>query len=111
MKKTEHQLFRRSKAWQNFRKEMLNTHPYCAFCHSNRATRTVHHIFNCQTEEEYEDLTPSRFIILCSHCHTYLHWIGRKKSDSTAVREIKKIALSIGFGEDWVKFYDNSTKC
>ena len=52
---TEHQLFRRSKAWQNFRKEMLRTHPYCYFCHSNRSTRIVHHIFNCQTEEEYED--------------------------------------------------------
>lgn len=104
-KTSEHSKFRRTKEWISFRKQMLAAHPCCAFCGSKRATRTVHHIHNCKTEEEYEDLSEERFIVLCSQCHNFLHWIGRKKSGSKAVLEIKKIAKDIGFGEDWIILY------
>lgn len=101
---SQHALFRRTKKWLNFRKYMLKEHPYCAFCGSNRATRTVHHIYDCQTEEEYEDLSEDRFIILCSQCHNFLHWIGRKKSEAEGIIRVKQIAKDIGFGTDWIKF-------
>lgn len=102
---TTHSLFRRTKKWTSFRKMMLKENPYCALCGSKRATRTVHHIFDCKTEEEYENLSPDRFIILCSQCHNFLHWLGRKKDDTVAIRKMKMIAKKIGFGNDWIKFY------
>lgn len=100
-----HARFRRSKEWLSFRKEMLEKHPFCAFCGSKRATRTVHHVYLCETEEEYENLDESRFIVLCSQCHSYLHWIGRKKSSTPAVNAAKKSAEMAGFGGDWIKYY------
>lgn len=106
LKSSEHDRFRRSKVWKDFRKKMIKEHPCCAFCGSKRATRTVHHIYECQTKEEYENLDESRFIILCSQCHNFLHWIGRKKNETDAVLQIKLIAKDIGFGEDWIKFFD-----
>jgi len=102
-KTSEHSSFRRTQKWKNFRKMMLQKYPCCKFCDSKKATRTVHHIYDCATQEEYEDLKENRFIVLCSQCHNYLHWIGRKKSSSKAVLKIKKIAQSIGFGNDWIK--------
>lgn len=100
-----HAKFRRTKEWRTFHDRMLARHPYCAFCGSNKATRTVHHIYDCQTEAEYEDLTEGRFIVLCSQCHSFLHWIGRKKSCVPAVLAVKDAAVRIGFGKDWVKYY------
>lgn len=100
-----HSKFRRSKKWKTFHDYMIERHPYCAFCGSNKATRTVHHTHICQTEDEYEDLSEDRFIVLCSQCHSFLHWIGRKKSTSPYVLAIKNIALKIGFGSDWIKTY------
>ncbi|WP_296692338.1 hypothetical protein [Treponema sp. UBA7567] len=40
------------------------------------------------------------------HSHNFLHWIGRKKSGNKAVLDIKEIVKNIGFGDDWVEFYD-----
>ena len=103
--KTEyHSKFRRTKEWKNFRKLMLKKYPCCKFCNSNRATRTVHHIFNCKSLEDYTDLSEERFIVLCSQCHNFLHWVCRKKNESKAINEIKKIAEEIGFGTDWIKY-------
>ena len=104
-KTLDHSKFRRTKRWTSFRKKMIAEHPCCAFCGSKRATRTVHHTHKCETQEEYEDLSEDRFIVLCSQCHNFLHWIGRKKSDSKAVLIIKTIAQEIGFGQDWIEYY------
>ena len=104
-KTSEHSKFRRTKKWISFRKQMLAENPCCAFCGSKRATRTVHHIYNCKTEEEYENLSEDRFIVLCSQCHNFLLGFGLKKSDNKAVLDMKRIAREIGFGDDWVISY------
>lgn len=104
MKTSEHARFRRTKKWTQFRKNMLEKYPSCAFCGSKRATKTVHHIYKCETQEEYENLTEDRFIVLCSQCHNFLHWIGRKKNESRYVSAIKQVISDIGFGNDWISF-------
>ena len=83
---------------------MLKKHPYCALCGSNRSVRTIHHIYRCETEEEYENLSENRFIVLCAQCHSFLHWVGRKKNETSAIKKIKDIARQIGFGTDWIKY-------
>lgn len=69
----EHEAFRLTPQWLLFRKYMLASHNQtCDFCgkHYTRVQYLdVHHMF----ATNYENLDPSRFMLLCKTCHRFLH--------------------------------------
>lgn len=101
---TDKQKFRHSREWQNFRQYMLSKYPVCAFCGNSKSTKTVHHIKECLTKAEYENLDETRFIVLCSNCHRTMHTYANKKALSEPIIQLKIILQKIGFGDDWIKF-------
>lgn len=69
----EHRQFRETPTWQLFRKMMLaNRNCQCEFCgktYRNTKWLDVHHMY----ATNYENLDPSRFMVLCKTCHKFLH--------------------------------------
>lgn len=97
--------YRATKEWKDFRAEMRQKQKLCALCHAPLKGRwNLHHVHNCKTIEEYESHNPNDFLCMCSECHKYCHWIGRKKSTSKWVIAMKRTIEAIGFGSDWIKY-------
>lgn len=58
--------FRRSVAWKNFRKRLIEERgTYCACCGKKTKLLDCHHA----DEEHYTDLNPDKFFLLCKMCH------------------------------------------
>lgn len=63
--------FRTLKVWKKFRDKMIDdNNATCQLCNTSyigkrKKLLNVHHLF----EEEYDNLDPSKFIVLCSSCH------------------------------------------
>lgn len=76
-RKLAHDQFRRSKRWLTFRDWFIASHGRtCEFCgktYKKTASLNVHHKYWCESQAEYEDLTESRFMLLCRECHTFVH--------------------------------------
>lgn len=70
------QRFRAGVKWQLFRKYMLARANYtCEFCgkrYARESTLNVHHRF----DTDYENLEPSRFMVVCWTCHKFIHAKG-----------------------------------
>lgn len=70
--------FRKTRAWQDFRQEMIGANDYachiCGMRYEDRPqTLTVHHRIKCTTMEQYANLDPARFWLLCRPCHDWIH--------------------------------------
>ena len=76
-RKLAHDKFRTSKRWLDFRLNFIARHANtCEFCgkkYTKTACLNVHHKYYCTTQEEYENLEESRFMLLCRECHTFIH--------------------------------------
>ena len=63
--------FRTLKVWKEFRDKMVEeANGTCKLCNTKyigkrKKLLNVHHLY----EEQYDDLDPSKFIVLCSSCH------------------------------------------
>lgn len=62
--------------WQLFRKLMLakanNTCEFCGQHYARESSLNVHHRF----VTNYENLEPSRFMVVCWTCHKFVHTKG-----------------------------------
>lgn len=70
--------FRSRKVWKDFCNDFKKTRDYrCEVCGKDLKDKlsNVHHRFKCETIEEYQDLTDSRFLLLCTDCHKWVHRI------------------------------------
>lgn len=64
-------LFRQSKRWKDFRAAMIEMNSgRCELC-GMRYTASKHHLLQVHHlhPEEYENLDPAKFSVLCSSCH------------------------------------------
>ena len=65
--------FRAGVKWQIFRKYMIaRANSTCEFCgqkYAREGSLNIHHRF----DTDYENLDPSRFMVLCWTCHKFIH--------------------------------------
>lgn len=73
--------YRKSKEWQIFRKRLLEERGcICECCGKKTKHLECHHI----CPENYTDLTPSKFALLCHSCHSCVSDIERIKPENRA---------------------------
>lgn len=71
--------FRKSKEWRNFRKMLLEERGHiCECCGKRTKFLDCHHI----DPENYTDLTPEKFALLCHSCHSCVSDIERIKKEN-----------------------------
>lgn len=70
MTKEEQDAFRRTKQWKEFRDELLKDRDYtCEICGvKKKRGMSIHHY----DPDNYDDLQPHKFAVLCRFCHTSL---------------------------------------
>ena len=74
----EKEAFRATKTWKDFSKKLRKERPYCELCWCKSKTLQVHHM----DEENYQDLDPSKFMVLCRTCHQYVSRLERIKPEN-----------------------------
>lgn len=68
--------FRKTIKWRDFRKQLLKTRGMkCEVCGTSKKGLNIHH---CD-EDDYTNLDPDLFIILCKTEHRNIHRLMRKK--------------------------------
>ena len=71
--------FRKSKEWRIFRKQLLEERGYiCECCGRKTKHLDCHHM----SPENYNDLTPEKFALLCHSCHSCVSDVERIKPDN-----------------------------
>lgn len=89
--------FRRSKTWQDFRKDLIQKRgTYCQCCGVKTKILDCHHA----DEEHYTDLNPDKFFLVCKLCHKCISALERIKPENWY-----KIRNS-----EWVDFYSRFLK-
>jgi len=72
--------FRSSKEWKDFRRQLIKERgPQCELCgtkYSGKRLRMiqVHHL----DPDDYTNLNPDKFVLLCSGCHDLVERISKK---------------------------------
>lgn len=77
VKANEHSRFRQSKAWKDFRIQVIQERDCrCEMCGIKKKSKQLqlHHLFPLA----YEDLTPSKFKVLCAGCHDLVEKYARR---------------------------------
>ena len=76
MTSAEHTKFRSTTRWRVFRKSLLEARGYqCACCGiKKKKGLQIHH----KDPENYLDLTPEKFVILCSGCHDLVEKFAKR---------------------------------
>lgn len=70
--------FRQRKVWTSFRELEIERRGCCCEICGKKLTKLVanlHHRCACKTMEEYENLSPERFLLLCTSCHDWVHLV------------------------------------
>ena len=71
--------FRKSKEWRFFRKQLLEERGYvCECCGKKTKYLDCHHM----SPENYNDLTPEKFALLCHSCHSCVSDVERIKPEN-----------------------------
>lgn len=71
--------FRKSKEWRCFRKQLLEERGYvCECCGRKTKYLDCHH----KDPENYTDLTPEKFALLCKSCHSCVSDVERIKPEN-----------------------------
>ena len=65
-------LFRKTKAWIEFRNRIIKEREKCEICGYNKRL-TLHHIEMSDRAESYSKLEDNRFKVCCAGCHKYIH--------------------------------------
>jgi hypothetical protein len=90
--------FRKTKEWIDFRNKMIGEKKCCEVCGNNLRLQ-CHHIYLNDAPEEYSNLTPERFAILCHSCHNYFHKLSRtlhrKKNPPVPRDDIRELCDSL----------------
>lgn len=71
-------LFRGRKVWKDFVESFTAERGNkCEICHKplTKVIGNVHHRCRALTMGEYMDLKPSRFMLLCTSCHDWVHLV------------------------------------
>lgn len=80
MATNEHSKFRATKLWKDFRLEQIkandNTCECCGRSYKQASHLQLHHL----VPNEYENLDPNNFAVLCSLCHKNVELLASKKS-------------------------------
>ena len=89
--------FRHTDKWLNFRNFMIESHNCtCDKCHKKFPNEQMecHHLIE---DVDYDNLDPSRFLVLCKDCHDRIHnyLIGqnRKEEEEVPIKKVKKIKV------------------
>lgn len=93
MNSSEKTKFRSTKSWKIFRKSLLeersNTCELCGGKYSGKLTRKlqIHHL----DPDNYEDLDPKKFVVICSSDHELVERISKKiLSKNTTLKNKEK---------------------
>lgn len=72
--------FRTLVAWKRFRDFMIQEVNYTCECCGMRYTPVRRHLLNVhhRDPENYEDLVPEKFRVLCYTCHTYIEFLIKR---------------------------------
>lgn len=89
--------FRHTEEWINFRNFMVESHDCtCDKCHKKFKNEDMecHHLIE---NEDYDNLDPSRFLVLCKNCHDQIHnyFIGQNRTEESPkpIKKVKKILV------------------
>lgn len=88
--RNERAKFRHTNTWINFRNSMVESHNCtCEKCNRRfpNEQMEVHHLIE---DEDYDNLDPSRFLVLCFSCHDKIHNYDEIR-EVTPIKKIKKI--------------------
>ena len=71
--------FRQRKIWKDFRKQIIAERKCCQFCGS-KYRMNLHHMD--KNPDNYTNLNPNHFLLLCNSCHDYWEtkWSIKDKS-------------------------------
>ena len=91
---SEKNAFRRSKEWKEFRKKLIEERGQnCEVCGKKTARLQCHHADD--SLENYKNLDPSKFFLVCALCHQAISDLSRIKPENRY--RLRK--------PDWVDFY------
>lgn len=86
--------FRKTKEWIEFRNALIKERRFCEVCGNNLRLQCHHRHLN-DKPEEYSNLSPERFAVLCFSCHNYFHklsrTLNRKKNTPVPRNDIKEL--------------------
>lgn len=83
--------FRSTKTWKEFSKRLRDeSGGICGCCGTKSRTLQVHHM----KPDEYDNLDPDLFVVLCRSCHKEVSRLERIKPENR-----------IKYNPDWVAFY------
>lgn len=71
-------LFRGRKVWKDFCEKFIEEKGCkCEICYKSltKVIGNVHHRCRAMTMAEYMNLEPSRFMLLCTSCHDWVHLV------------------------------------
>ena len=76
MTSAEHAKFRSTTRWREFRTHLLENRGYCCACCGIKKKKglQIHH----KDPDQYDDLTPEKFVILCSDCHGLVEKMAKR---------------------------------
>ena len=86
----EKEAFRRTKEWKDFSKNLREQIGVCECCGTKSKTLQVHHAF----PEDYKNLDPKNFWVLCRQCHSQVSRLEKIKPENR-----------YKYNLDWVVFY------
>ena len=87
----EKESFRRTKRWIEFSKRLRDeSGGICECCGTKSRTLQVHHM----KPDEYDNLNPDLFVVVCRACHSEISRLERIKPENR-----------IKYNPDWVAFY------
>lgn len=88
----EHNQFRTTKEWKDFRKKILEKRGlFCECCGTSYTLKTsrrlqVHH----KDPKNYLDLSPEKFCLLCSECHKLIERVSKKINGKKGIKNKEK---------------------
>lgn len=94
----EHNKFRTTKVWKEFRKKLIHDRgAECECCGTKYSGKRikqlqVHH----KDPANYMDLAPEKFVLLCSGCHDMIERMNKKLKGSKGVKNKEKWLALIG---------------
>jgi len=81
MKNNSHSRFRTTVAWKKFRMVFVPLHnSRCDCCGVHKKGLQIHHLF----PDDYENLDPARFALLCSDCHSMVEKLAKRLNGKKA---------------------------
>lgn len=96
MNSQEKTRFRARKIWKEFREALiLQRNKTCELCGKKKSSPRLldcHHVY----PDDYEDLKPEKFKILCTQCHDFVEYMGMRAGGKDPIPRLELFQKYLG---------------